>query len=454
MVVALGLLHASCTDGLDPWDHGDLLDRLNALPGVEAREIQPHHGYQRTFQLDITQPVNHRVPQGRTFTQRAYLSHVDVATPMVFAPAGYGTTPESGQELAWILRSNCLSVAHRYFPESRPSVLDWRYLDIWQAAEDHHRVVTLVKEIYSGPWISAGSSKGGETVLFHRRFHPDDVVATVAYVAPLLFSDDDPRFMPYLRGLGTPAERAAIHAFQRTLLERKRGLLDDFIAWFPEHGYSLSLPAGPTFESVVSSYEWEFWQRHIFESGEIPGPDTPDRAMIAHLAAVVRLQFESDVYREYFQAYVYQALTEIGDPRIEADHLADLLEEEPPDVRERYGFPPDLVFAYRPEVIPDVLSWIQTRGDRIVLIYGALDPWTAGAVELLGLTDALKIIQPGADHRVRIAQLDRKDDVLARLASWLGMRITMPPGQPPPAGWWGREAMPLSALPTLRPAAF
>ena len=432
-LLALSILFASCGDSTAPEQQVplDLLDRLNALPGVHAQEIEPHYGYPRAFQLDITQPVDHDHPEGATFTQRAYLSHGDTLIPMVFAPSGYGTSPESGQELGWILGANCLSVTHRYFPDSRPSPVDWSYLNIRQAAADHHRIVTLLKQVYTGRWVSTGSSKGGETVLFHRRFYPDDVDATVAYVAPLLFSTADPRPMPYLQSVETGEERTAIHAFQRALLERKDQLLDDFARWFPDRGYSYSLPVAPLFESAAVTYEWEFFQRHVFSVSDIPASDAPDSVMVAHLADAVRLEFNSDMYRDYFRAYVYQALTEIGDVDIPGSHLADLLEETPTDVREVYGFPADLVLQYRPDVIPDVLNWIQTQGSRIVLIYGALDPWTGGAVELTGATDALKVIQPGGDHSVKIYDLDRRDEVLAKLSEWLGMHVTMPPGPPP-----------------------
>ena len=122
---AVGLLLglASCSDstGPDPWDRGDILDRLNALPGVQAQEIQPHWGYPRAFQLDISQPIDHDRSNAGSFTQRAYLSFVADSTPMVFAPSGYGTSSQSGQELAGILQTNCLSVTHRYFPDARPS---------------------------------------------------------------------------------------------------------------------------------------------------------------------------------------------------------------------------------------------------------------------------------------------------------------------------------------------
>lgn len=451
LVVLLAALVAACGDSTGPEpDRRDLLARLNGLPGVRAQEISPYYGYPRAFQLDVTQPIDHANPNGATFTQRAYLSHVDESRPMVFAPSGYGASPQSGTELAYILQANNLSVVHRYFPDARPSPLDWRYLDIRQAAADHHRIVTLLKTIYAGKWVSTGASKGGETVLFHRRFYPQDVDATVAYVAPLLYSDSDPRFMPWVRSRGTQADRDAILDFQRRLLERKSELLDDFWNWFTSRGYSLSIPAAPLFEESVQSYEWGFWQRHVYTSAQIPGPAATDAQLVDHLADVVRLHYDSDTWRDYFSAYVYQAKTEIGLPWYDASPLADLLEEPETDVRTAYGFPPTLQFVYRPEVIPDVLQWIRTQGSRIILIYGGVDPWTAGAVELTGQTDALRVIQPGADHQVQIAGLDERDAVLARLSQWLGIPVTMPVAAPIRAAPAMREPVPLRDVVSLR----
>ncbi|MGD8277300.1 MAG: S28 family serine protease [Gemmatimonadota bacterium] len=437
-VVASVALAASCRDSAGPEPVGSLLDRLNALPGVVAQEIAPLNGYPREFQLDITQPVDHDNPSGPTFTQRAYLSHVSESAPMVFAPSGYGSGPNAGNEVAWILQGNNLSVVHRYFPDARPASLDWQYLDIRQAAADHHRIVSLLKGIYTGAWVSTGSSKGGETVLFHRRSWPDDVDATVAYVAPLLEAVGDERFPPWVRSRGTPADRAAILDFQRRLLERKADLLDDYEAWFDSRGITFSLPVGPGFESAVTSYEFNFWQRHVYTAAQIPGPTASDAELIGHLADVVRLEFDGDVWRDYFSAYVYQALTEIGLPAIDSEPLADLLSQDSIDTRQAYGFPPALAFDYRPDVMADIVQWVRTRGDRIILIYGEDDPWTAGAVGLTGQTDALEIIQPGADHQVRIAGLDQRDAVLAKLSAWLGFPVTIPVAgairaAPPPA---------------------
>jgi len=107
-----------------------------------------------------------------------------------------------------------------------------------------------------------------------------------------------------------------------------------------------------------------------------------------------------------------------------------LLEEEEVDVRVRYSFPLDMEFVYKPESIPDVLQWVENEGHEIIYIYGEVDPWTAGQVQLTGPADALKVIQPGADHGVKILDLDQRDLVLETLEGWLGFGIGTPMAAP------------------------
>lgn len=423
-LLALTWSLGGCTDSLAPIpEDKTLLDRLNELPGVEARQVPSTVGFGWAYELDIVQPVDHNDPGGPTFVQRAYLTHTGERDPMIFAPNGYASSWGSSQELGLILRTNTLNVTHRFFIDSEPEPMDWRYLTVRQSVEDHHHILTLLKEIYPGPWISSGASKSGETVLFHRRFYPDDVDATVAYVAPLLFSTEDPRFQPFLESLGTPPEREAIRSFQRRLLLARDSLLGRFQAWFPSHGYDLSLPVGAAFEGEVMGYEWAFWQYRRREIADIPGPDASYDEMLENLAVVSEIGGSSDQNRYYFRPYVYQAYTEIGHPTLDFGYLEDLLVYEQPDLEETYWFPPGTPWDYRSGTIPDVLHWVQTQGNNIILVYGGADPWTGGAIELTGQTNALKITKPGASHRVRIADLAERDLVMATLGDWVGVNL-------------------------------
>ena len=116
--------------------------------------------------------------------------------------------------------------------------------------------------VCSGPWVNTGGSKSGETALFHRRFYPDDVEVTVAYVAPLVFGAPDWHFPSFFDQVGTAESRTAVRAFQRRLLEDRETFVAMVEPWFERNGYTFSADADRVFEGRASGYEWNFWQYH------------------------------------------------------------------------------------------------------------------------------------------------------------------------------------------------
>ena len=78
---------------------------------------------------------------------------------------------------------------------------------------------------------------------------------------------------------------------------------------------------------------------------------------------------------------------------------------------------------FRPGVMQDVNLWLNTQGEQIIYIYGGIDPWTAAAVNPAGTLDVLKIVQPGANHGVKIYDLDEKNRVIETLERWLSITI-------------------------------
>lgn len=423
IICLLLITFLSCHRTTTEPESSDILQKLQDLPGVTVVEIVPHYGYPRAFQIDITQPVDHNHPNGQQFTQRMYLSHVDESMPMVFAPNGYGASEWSGQEIAGILETNCLNVEHRYFPNSRPNPLDWQYLTIEQSANDHHRIVTVFKQIYQGSWVSSGASKSGMTCLFHRRYFPDDVEATLAYVSPFMFSTADDRFAQHLKNNGTEKDWERIHEFQRMVLENRENLLMPFQQWFFRNGYLYSGDPNKDLEGSVLEYDWSYWQRHVYESSQIPDEDASDQEIINHLAEVVRLYYESDNWEGYFDPWIYQAFTEIGYPARQYDHLEDLLDFEWKNDSKAVFDPYGVDLSYQPETMQDIYQWLLTEGDGIIYIYGSVDPWTGGAIELNGQVDALRFIHPGGDHSVKIADLAEQQVIMAKLEEWMGIEI-------------------------------
>jgi hypothetical protein len=403
-------------------DNRTLVEKLNDLPGVTAISIDPVYEYPEQFRLEITQPVDHNNPGGPTFVQEAYLHHASEELPMVFGPAGYGTTERTGQELGRILGANMLIVTHRYFVDAEPDPWDWEFLNIEQAAADHHRIVELFKEIYEAVWLSSGVSKSGQTALFHRRFYPNDVDATVAYVAPIVFGTDDERFISFMENVGTADCREAQNSYERRLLEQRDVLIPKFVNWFADNGYSFSLDPDEAFEYAILEYHYAFWQFHNVSCEAIPGAAATADEMFDHLADVLWMNFFADSYMYFFTPYYYQALMENGYPSYVTAHLTDLLEYATDPGGEFFIFA-DVSTTYDPSVMRDIDQWLKTEGDNIIYIYGEYDPWSAAMFETGEGTNALRIIQPEEDHGVRIGDLDEQARVLDSLEVWLGVGV-------------------------------
>ena len=192
--------------------------KLWGLPGVTAVNEYPETGhFESVIEVIFTQPVDHNNPSGATFTQKIYIGHVDENLPVVYETEGYSRPSFRTRELAPAMQCNQISVEHRFNGESKPSPLDWQYLTIKQAADDLHAIYSALKSIYSGKWVSSGRSKGGDTAIFYRRFYPNDMDATVAFVAPVLFSARDRRINNYMNNAGTQDCRDNIKAFQRAI---------------------------------------------------------------------------------------------------------------------------------------------------------------------------------------------------------------------------------------------
>lgn len=423
VVLLLAFLPASCSrEPYEPPAQETLLSRLSDLPGLQVTPIEPLPGFSLSFQIDITQPRDHQNPGLGTFRQRFYLSHRSENAPTVFFTSGYGISRNFEPELSALLQANQILLVHRFFPDADP--LDWDYLTIRQAADDQHRIRETLKDIYPGQWVSTGGSKGGMTALYYRRFYPADVEATVAYVAPLMYAPDDPRFAPFFEQVGTAECREKLLEFQRQAFSRRASLIPLFLQYAQSHGYAFNIISlDAAFEYTVLEYPFAFWQYGAESACDaIPGADSTDQQVFDHLIAVSSPYFYSDSGFLYFQPLFYQAFTEIGYCPYMDEQVKDYLLAVPqPDYR--VFAPVGVALVFQPQVMQDVIPWLQIEGQKIVYIYGGIDPWTAAALEPAVGLDALKIVQPGANHNVRIGDLDQKALVIETLERWLDIPI-------------------------------
>src|SRR5207248_2569176 len=201
----------------------DIKDALAHIPGLTIVSENPAPTGFRFFILTYTQPADHRHPEAGTFQQRFTLLHKDFSAPTVMYTSGYNVnTNPNRSEPTQIVDGNQLSMEYRYFLPSRPQPENWaKQLTIWQAAADEHRAVQAFKAIYPGKWLATGGSKGGMTATYFRRFFPDDVDATIPYVAPNEVVQDG-SYNRFLARVGNdPACRANLKAIQRDTLKRR-----------------------------------------------------------------------------------------------------------------------------------------------------------------------------------------------------------------------------------------
>lgn len=429
LLLLLLLLSACTTTPTAPPE--DLHEWLKDLPGAQIKELEPRADFPEAYEVRLTQPLDHDDPDAGTFEQRIYLSHKDYAVPMLIETEGYAANRNYTKELSRILNANQIIVEHRYFGKSKPDPVVWKFLTVEQAANDHHRVIELFKEIYSGPWIASGTSKGGQTALYHRYFFPNDVEVTVPYVAPIPLAVEDPRIYQFLNTVGDEETRKKIKRFQAVLLERRDEILPLFREYSEEKNYTYSIGEEAGFEYAVLEYSFSFWQWHKSDNAAIPADDAPAEEVFEHFRTVVPFYYFTAKGIETFEPFYYQACTELGYYGFQTDHLDGLLKAVPHPTNTSFA-PKGVDVIYRPEVMADIHAWLVKEGNRILYLYGELDTWTACAVNPEPSANAVKVVNPGGAHTFFINDLKEKEKerVYSTLEKWLDVRIEREPSTP------------------------
>lgn len=323
-----------------------------------------------------------------------------------------------------MLNGNQLLVEHRYFGRSRPDSLMWEFLTLKQSADDLHEIVTALKRLYSGKWISSGTSKGGQTTLLYRYYYPGDVDASVPYVAPIPLAQEDSRVLAFLNTVGDSTCRARIRDFQIRMLRDEETMMPRFEEFAKSASLKFSVGASRAFEYAVMEYPFSFWQYGASGCDRIPGGNVSDEEAFKHLARVVPLYLFSDAGVAFFGPFFYQAYTELGYYRYDITDFRQLLKHVT-DATNRIWVPRDATVVYHCETMQNIHRWLQTEGNNIIYLYGETDTWTACAVQLTGQTNALKFVHKGGPHGTRIKDLlpGQRELIYSTLEQWLDMKI-------------------------------
>jgi hypothetical protein len=177
--VCIGL--AGLVAGAPPSSADELLEKLQAIPGLTVVDEQPTSTGGRFFRLTYEQPVNHLKPWKGTFTQRASLYHQGETLPMVFYSGGYYYSPNPFRaEVTRILEGNQVNIEHRFFLPSRPAPADWSDLTIFQQYGPTTIAWRRARSITTAPGCArAAAGRAGDV---YKKFIRD-VDGLIAYVA-------------------------------------------------------------------------------------------------------------------------------------------------------------------------------------------------------------------------------------------------------------------------------
>ncbi|HEX8436901.1 S28 family serine protease [Archangium sp.] len=409
----------------------DMGDRLRAIPGMRVVVDRWLNASKRTrfFVLEYAQPADHQHPQGERFPQRMTLLYRASApdSPVVLYTSGYNIYPSPwASEVTQLVLGHQLTVEHRFFASSTPASRDWKLLTIEQAAADHHRIVQALRPLFSGKWVSTGGSKDGMTAVYHRSFYPDDVDATVPYVAPNSHGDDDVKYSQFLDSVGPDAGcRARLREFQHTALQRREELMPFMVGRVATGGETFdALGMERAFEFAVLEAPFYFWQYGgAGYCPTIPAPDAPAAELFDFLDFHANIAFSyGDAALETFQAYYHQAATQLGAPRYPERHLQGLLRYPRQDIPANYP-PLGVEKTYSPVAQLRVKHWVRDHAQRMLFIYGANDPWSSHPYEVRERNDAFRFFVPEGNHFASLMDLPEPErtQALERLFTWVGV---------------------------------
>ena len=404
----------------------ELRQKLAALQGISGIEKLESEVYPEKYLVRITQQVDPKNPAAGTFTQRVVIGHVGFDRPTVIVTEGYGgayaLNPKYQEELTKLLNANLVFVEYRYFLESTPEPKNWDYLTAENSAYDLHHVNQTFRQLYQGKWISTGISKGGQTTCLYRAYFPDDVDFSVPYVAPLNRAVEDGRHEPFLRQVGTKAERDRILAFQKAVLKQKAAIVPMLENYCQEHKLTFRSPMAEVLDYSVLEYPFAIWQWGT-PVDRVPESTASAADLFKHLMEISEPSYFSN--EQPYVSFDVQACRELGYYGYDTAPFKGLL-----TIKSAKGYlnklmlPTELIdqVEFRPELYHKVYNFLKDNDPKMIFIYGEIDPWSATRVPTFrGKKNEQIYIQPRGSHRSRIGNMpeEMKKQIMDQIHAWL-----------------------------------
>ncbi|MFT6983238.1 MAG: hypothetical protein ACJAUD_002010 [Crocinitomicaceae bacterium] len=434
IVLTVGFTQISCKQALEltsetgtPSVKSTFLERLEAIPNVfEVNVLRKTDHFTEHYELWFQQKTDPSNPNSPTFNQRVLLAHVSDDALVIVELQGYQIYSSRAGELAQLYAGNQITIEHRFFDQSRPETeIPWTDLTVRNAAEDQHLIIqALKKAVYTNnKFVTTGISKGGQTTMLHRSFYPEDVDASVCYVAPLNFEREDPRIYHFFDTVGTKKQREMIYEYQTLCFERKAEMVELLKSKASFENYEWSFSTEKAFEYYVLEYSFAFWQWGTYAFNEIPDEKATSDSLLNHVLDVSGVSFFERKGVEKLQPFFWAAMTEMGMYGYEYEPFEKYLSQKEVYTFE-FTFPEGQNRPFDPASMKNVNDFIQNEAENIMFIYGGLDTWSATAVQLSDAAKSrglLKYVRAGGHHgtRMRDFSFKKQKEMKSALDKWL-----------------------------------
>jgi hypothetical protein len=214
------------------------------------------------------------------------------------------------------------------------------------------------------------------TAIFHRRFYPDDVAGTIAYVAPITLGREDHRYLEFFEQVASPSCRDQIHGVQRSALVRRSDIIALYQATHVEPEFGIIGGIAGAYESTVVHMEW---QAASSTSCPVTGEVLSDEELLELLLTFGFGSGYTDEQLTSYGPYYYQVENQLSGGITPTDHLTDLLENAESGYFERL-FPGVPKPSFDPMAMQGILDWIHEDAEQMIFVYGSRDPFTAARV--------------------------------------------------------------------------
>lgn len=386
------------------------------LPGIEIKKLNSSDHFVEEYEVMIPQMIDHKDPKSGTFEQRVFLSHYDVASPILFVTEGYSARDVT-YEIASNLKTNQIIVEYRFFGKSVPETINYEYLNNTQAMMDLHRIKLLFAKFYTNKnWIATGISKGGTTCLFYKAAFPKDTRMAIPYVGPMPISATDKRMDNHLSQVGSQDCRQKLIDVQKRILDQKTQIITKIDSVAKIKNQTFSMGTEMALEYSVLELSFSFWQ-YAQDCDKIPVNGTANENF-KFISSISGFDLYSDKTRAYYEPAFYQFMTENGYYGFVHEHLKDKISKVTSFDNSLFA-PQNVDLTYNPKYMLKAVNKLRKK-KRILQIHGAYDPWSAAGLKLEKKEQYYFVLEEGS-HTTRITSFPEieQTDIWSIIKGWL-----------------------------------